>query len=96
MRRTRFDGSVAVVTGSSRGLGFAVARQPAERGAEVVTVAGDLTAEDTAAPDQGANTAVDRGDQTAGRLDSRLVSALTTLDDKAARRLGNAKAENSV
>lgn len=46
------------------------------------------------APDQGSRTAVERGDQAAQHLDSRLVGALTTLNDKAARRLGNAKAEN--
>jgi len=48
------------------------------------------------APNQGSKTAVARGDQAARDLDSRLVGVLTTLNDKAARRLGNAKAENSV
>lgn len=72
-RRSRFDGKAAVVTGASRGLGFAVAAQLAERGAklcigardaealnraaerlrsrgaQVVTVPGDLTADDAAA-----------------------------------------------
>jgi len=38
--RTDFDGKVAVVTGSTQGLGAAIARQIAERGAAAVVITG--------------------------------------------------------
>jgi short-subunit dehydrogenase len=77
MARSRFEGSVAVVTGASRGLGFAMAMRLAERGAKLCVCARDGEALERAAAqmrERGAEVAAVPGDLTEEETAARLLA----------------------
>ena len=77
---TRIQGSVALVTGASYGLGERISRQLAARGARVALVARSRDALETLAADlrgQGATVAVVAADLAEGDAAGRVVDAVT-------------------
>ncbi len=78
---SRFEGASALVTGASRGLGFAIARELSRRGARLVICARDATALDEAAwklHDEGAEVCAVPCDVTEKNAAERLIAEAET------------------